>query len=414
MKKPREARIRQMLERFNTFNSTPDFGTTRVLFTPPELQARAYVKEEMTAAGLTVEEDSIGNIFGTMEGQCPDLPPVWTGSHIDTVLHAGMFDGMAGVAGGLEAIRTIRESGIKTRRSIKLVVYTSEEPTRFGVCCLGSRAMAGLLTLEGTKGLKDKEGQSLYEVLDGLGYDLKRFSEIQKSRGEIHAAVELHIEQNKKLEENRLPIGVVTTICAPSNYEVTVEGCQSHAGGTSMEDRRDAYMAACQIALELEAMAKNTTSVYTTATVGRIEVTPGATNVIPGKVCFTVDIRDTDGRHKKQMMEDLKVRIRQIEKARGVRVTVKTESEDTPEACSPQIIERIHQACETLKLPYMDMVSGAYHDSLMVGHFAPVGMIFVPSKDGISHSPEEWTDYEDIAAGVEVLARVLVELGERC
>lgn len=414
MKKADIGRLKYGIEGLNTFNSTPEFGTTRVLFTDEEVAGRQFIKKIMSDNGLEITEDSIGNIFATLKGSDSSLPPVWTGSHIDTVLNAGMFDGMAGVVGGIEALRLIKESGIPHRRDISAVVYTSEEPTRFGLSCLGSRALSGKLSLDDTKSLIDKDGKSLYEVLNSLGYDLSRFGDIPKKSGDVFAAVELHIEQGPKLEQHGNKIGIVKTICAPTNYEVSVYGVQSHAGGTSMDDRHDAYCAACEIALTLEKLAReNTNSDYTTATVGRVNVIPNAMNVIPGQVDFTVDIRDTDYQSKNILFDTLAKGFADIEQKRGVKIEYKKLNEDMPIKCDPAFTEIIEGYCKNNSVPYEYLISGAYHDSMMVGLFAPVAMIFVPSKNGISHSPEEWTDFEDLATGVELLAEALLEISNK-
>ena len=200
MQKADAKRIEQWIDGMNRFNTTPEYGTTRVLFTKMELENRSYIKQEMKKLGLIVTEDAIGNIYATFEGSSPELPPVWTGSHIDTVPNAGKFDGMAGVVCGLEAVRLMKESGIKPKRSIQVIVYTSEEPTRYGLSCLGSRAMSGDLTLEDTTVLQDQGGLSLYNKLKSLGYDLSQFAQIRKKHGDVFAAVELHIEQSSRLE----------------------------------------------------------------------------------------------------------------------------------------------------------------------------------------------------------------------
>lgn len=411
MKQANIERLKYGIEGLNTFNSTPEFGTTRVLFTEEEIEGRKFIKKLMHDTGLEVREDSIGNIFATLKGSDKNLSPVWTGSHIDTVLNAGMFDGMAGVVGGIEALRLIKESGIPHKRDISVVVYTSEEPTRFGLSCLGSRALSGKLTLDDTKELFDKDGKSLYEVLKELGYNLSEFADIKKERGDVYGAVELHIEQSFRLEQHNNKIGIVKTICAPTNYEVSVHGLQSHAGGTSMEDRRDAYCAACEIALQLEKLAKeNDKSEYTTATVGRVNVIPNAMNVIPGQVDFTIDIRDTDYDSKNFLFDELANAFTEIEKKRDVRIEYKKLNEDIPIKCDTRFTDKIESYCKKNSVPYEYLISGAYHDSMMVGLFAPVAMIFVPSKDGISHSPEEWTDFEDLAIGVDALAQALLEI----
>jgi hydantoinase/carbamoylase family amidase len=405
--------ITKWIDTLDGFNSTPEYGTTRVLFTDVEVDARNYMKREMAKIGLEITEDAIGNIFATLKGSEPLAAPVWTGSHIDTVLNAGKFDGMAGVVAGLEAVRLIKESGCEHKRDISVVIYTSEEPTRFGACCLGSKALAGMLDDEGAKKLVDQEGKSLMEVLGSLGYDISKFNAIKKKKGDVFAAVELHIEQNNKLELADIPIGIVTGICAPTNYQVVIKGKQSHAGGTSMADRRDAYMASAEIALALEEIIKNTESEYSTGTIGVVEVIPGATNVIPGLVNFKVDIRDSSRMHKDNNMKKFEDKMKAIAEKRKLRVEWELENNDTPVACDEQIINTIEAVCKNQGVKYQKMISGAYHDSMMLGYFAPTGMIFVPSQEGISHSPDEWTDYEDIGRGTDILAETLLKLSNQ-
>ena len=402
--------IQNWLEHINSFNSTPDFGTTRVLFTEPEVAARDYVKTEMRALGMTVKEDAIGNIFGIYEGTDPTLAPVWTGSHIDTVLNAGMFDGMSGVVAGLEAVRMIRTAGVRTSRSIVVIVYTSEEPTRFKLGCLGSRAMAGKLGAADAKALRDDDGKTLYDVLDGLGFPVADFDDVPVKKGAVHGAVELHIDQTGVLERDRKTIGIVKTICAPSVFDVVVTGRQSHAGGTSMDERRDAYMAASEMALMLEHLGRTSTSEYTTVTVGRVDVIPNAVNVIPGCVKFSIDIRDCDFDKKNELIGRMKKALSEIAERRGVTYELTEYNNDHPMKCEPAITQKIEAACKAQGISYEYTISGAFHDSMLVGEFAPVAMIFVPSKDGISHSPEEWTDYDDLAAGTDVLADTLIAM----
>ncbi len=402
--------IKRMLEELSRFNSTPEFGITRVLFTPVELQGREFVKNEMRKLELDIEEDSIGNIYGIYKGSEPELPQVWTGSHEDTVPNAGMFDGTVGVLGGLEAVRIMKEAGFRPKRSIVVVLYTSEEPTRFGIGCLGSRALSGRLSLEETKLYTDVDGNSLYAVLKSLGYDTSTFDQIEARGKNIYASVELHIEQSKILDREKVPIGIVKTICGHSNFEIEITGCQSHAGATSMEDRRDAFCAASEITLELEKLAGTSTSEYTTVTVGKVQVVPNASNVIPGKVNFSVDIRDCDFDSKQQLIGAMRNMISSVARKRNVSAVIADGNNDYPVSCDKKLIGIIEESCRKRKLEYRKVISGAFHDSMMMGLIAPVAMIFVPSRNGISHSPDEWTDFEDIANGVFVLADTLMEL----
>ncbi len=402
--------IRRWIDGMNAFNSTPEFGTTRIVFTKPEVQNRDYVKREMNKLGLDIYEDPIGNIFACLKGTNSELKPVWTGSHIDTVPNAGKYDGMAGVVCGMEALRMIKESDENHIRDIMVNVYTSEEPTRYGLSCLGSRAMSGDLVLEDTKGLFDRDGKSLYQKLRELNYETDRFDEIKKDKDSVHATVELHIEQNNRLEKSGKEIGIVKKICAPSVYRVEVYGCQSHAGGTDMDERRDAYAAACEMALCLEKLAKECDSEYNTATVGYVDNIPNAVNVIPGKTIFTVDIRDCNMDSKQELIKKLFVEYDRIAKDRHVEYKVREENNDIPLTCNPTIVSMLEQICEEKNLSYKELISGPYHDSLFIGRFAPTAMIFVPSRDGISHNPEEYTSYEQLATGTEILAETLLKL----
>lgn len=410
LQKSDEQNIQDWIEGMDRFNATPEFGTTRILFTKPELENRAYVKEEMRKIGLQVSEDAIGNIFATLRGSDPTLAPVWTGSHIDTVPNAGKFDGMAGVVCGMEALRVIQESGEGHKRNLTVVVYTSEEPARFGLGCLGSRAMSGDLTLEATKKLFDQDGKSLFDKLQELGYDTTKYASIKKSFKDVYASVELHIEQNSRLEKKGATIGIVERICAPSIYIVNIEGVQSHAGGTDMYERRDAFAASCEISLLLEGLAKECNSEYNTATIGMMKLTPNAVNVIPGKTEFSIDIRDCNMDTKQELIKKLMIEIDVITKRRHVTVKITEENNDEPLVCNPKVISCIEKSCHDLGISPEYMISGPYHDTLLVGKFTPASMIFVPSKNGISHSPEEWTDYKQLALGTDVLVNALLNL----
>lgn len=402
--------IRNDLENLAKYNSTPGNGITRVLFYEEELRGREFIKSRMRENGLKVREDAVGNIFGTIEGTDPEAAPIWTGSHIDTVLNAGMFDGTAGVISGMEALRIIKGSGIEHKRNIEVIVYTSEEPTRFGLGCLGSRTMAGELTASDMEKIKDKDGLSLLEVLRDLGHDPDGIRDVKREKGDVHAAVELHIEQGAVLDTKKIDIGIVTTISAPTDIRVSVFGTQEHAGATPMNMRKDAMSAAAEIILGLESLARNAKDHSTVATVGRVTVLPGSTNVIPGQVDFTIDIRSADMEDKTVLVERLEAIVRCVEETRAVKVKMEIVSCDTPADADPNIIKVIRDVCGERNQEYDLMVSGAYHDSMFVSKFAPFGMIFVPSKNGISHHIDEWTDFEDIAKGTDILAETLLRL----
>ena len=409
--KANKDRIYDNLNTLSTFNSCPEQeGITRALFSEAEIGARSYVKELMTQAGLLVTEDAIGNIFGTLVGGCPDLAPVWSGSHIDTVRNGGMYDGMVGVIGAIEACRIIKENNISHQRSITALVFTSEEPTRYKFGCIGSRALAGHLSLEETKGLVDENGISLYDELNRLGYTEMDYSKVMRRKGGVFASVELHIEQAPVLEQLNCPIGIVEAICAPTYINVVLEGQQEHAGSTPMNARHDAMTAACEIVLKIESLAQSYGNNYTVATVGRMLPFPNSSNVIAGRVEFSIDIRDISEDRKTDMTQKICSYIDTIAMLRGLRASHCVTADDLPHSSDKKIVAVIEESCTREGIFSNKMVSGAYHDSLFIAEFAPMGMIFVPSRKGISHDPAEYTDMDDIVLGTEVLTDTLLTL----
>lgn len=402
--------LEQWIEELDQFNQTPGNGTTRPVYSKEDMDARRFVRELMVSVGLEVKEDNAGNLFGVLPGEDPSLDPVWTGSHIDTVPNGGKYDGIAGVFAGIEALRMIRESGASHKRSISANVYSGEEMSRFGVCCIGSRAISGRLHLEDLKSHSEPSGKSLYQALKDAGYQPDSFDTEFPCKTPVYASLELHIEQNDVLEKANCPVGIVTGICAPTNLVVEVFGVQSHAGGTSMTARKDAYMAAAEISLLLERLALESDSMYITGTVGEMTLEPNAANVIPGHVIFSVDIRSVALEDKDALLEKFYSGIKEIEERRKVRVTIDMMNHDKAVICDKRIVELSRKVATELDIPAMDIVSGPYHDSLMLGDITKVGMIFVPSKDGISHNKAEWTSIEDIARGTDILANTLLTL----
>ncbi len=405
-------KLNSWLMGIDTFNATPGEGTTRVVYSKEFYQARNYLKQEMQALGLEIHEDCVGNVYGIYRGSHPELPPVWTGSHIDTVPHGGRYDGLAGVFAGLEAIRMMKADGYQPRRSIFVNVYAGEEMSRFGMCCIGSRAIVGRIQQQDLKDAKDADGESIFDVLSRDDFQPERFHQVFSVKPKIHASLELHIEQNRILQDEGIPVGIVTGICAPTNLRCEIRGVQSHAGGTSMADRRDAFMAAAEIALALEDLAKVSDSEYITGTIGAIELVPGAANVIPGQADFSIDIRSISAQDKDNLVEALKSRIDEITQARSVTYQLKMLNNDKPYVCNPHIRKLLHENAKDLKLPVLDMISGAYHDSLMLGDITDAAMIFIPCKDGISHDRAEMIDMDDLAKGTDLLAATLRRLSE--
>jgi N-carbamoyl-L-amino-acid hydrolase len=309
---------------------------TRVVFGEADLRARAYVKRLCLDARLTVSEDAIGNTFARWEGSDPDIAPIGTGSHIDAIPNAGLYDGCVGVLGGLEAIRTLKQLGFAPRRSIELVIFTAEEPTRFGIGCLGSRMMAGALTPEMARNLRDKEGRGLEELRSSAGF-AGPLEGVALQPGRFDGFVELHIEQGPLLEQEDLDVGLVTRIAAPASLRITLEGEGGHAGSRLMPGRKDALAAAAELILALEAAAKSTGAIDTVATTGVCEVFPGAVNSIPSRVRLETDIRDTNGARRDRVIETLKAACLDVEKRRGVTITSEIVNADPPATCATSI-----------------------------------------------------------------------------
>jgi ureidoglycolate amidohydrolase len=382
---------------------------TRVVFSQADLRARAYVKGLCAAAGLTMTEDAIGNTFARWEGSDPGLAPVGTGSHIDAIPNAGSYDGVVGVLGGLEAIRVLQELGFKPRRSIELVIFTAEEPTRFGLGCLGSRMMASVLSPEQALTLRDKDGSGLEELRTQAGF-AGALDSVALSEGRFHKFVELHIEQGPLLELEGIDLGLVTHIAAPASLKLLIEGEGGHAGGKLMPGRRDALVAAAEVILMLESVAKSTGAIDTVGTVGVCDVFPGAVNSIPSRVRLEADIRDIDKHRRNWVIQAFLLAIPEIAARRGVDINAETMNADPPAACDVEILEVMEKAAAEAGKTSKRMVSRAYHDSLFMARIAPVAMLFIPCRGGVSHRPDEYSSPAWIGSGVNVLARTLASL----
>jgi ureidoglycolate amidohydrolase len=394
-------------------SSTEGTAVTRVVFTSDDLRARAWLKSLAETEGLVIREDAVGNTFFRWLGTEPDLPAVATGSHIDAIPHAGMYDGTVGVLGGLEAIRALRRSGIRPRRSVELVLLTSEEPTRFGIGCLGSRLISGTLdparadALRGAQ--RGSEEETLARVRTAAGFS-GPLSGVRLPSGHYHAWVELHIEQGPLLEREGLPLGIVTAIAAPAGYRFLIEGIGGHAGALLMPDRRDALCAASEIILSIEKHALATGVIDTVATVGICDVYPGAVNSVPSRVTLQVDIRDTDPIRREGVMQAVRGDVESIGRRREVSISELLVNADEPATCSPHIVEVIDEVCRNYGIATKHMVSRAYHDSLFMARISPIAMIFIPCRGGVSHRPDEYAAPSDIAQGARVLASALGKL----
>jgi ureidoglycolate amidohydrolase len=384
-------------------------AVTRIIFTPTDLKARAWMKARCEDAGLTVRQDAVGNIFARWNGSNPAASVVGTGSHIDAIPNAGKYDGVVGVLGGLEAIRSLRRSGFSPTHSIELLIFTSEEPTRFGIGCLGSRLLSGTLPPDVARKLTDNNGAPLDDVRHSAGFG-GELDEVKLPSGYYNAFVELHIEQGPLLERQRIPLGIVTKIAAPASLRVLIEGAGGHAGGVLMPDRRDALCAAAELILAIEGAARTSGAIDTVATVGICDVFPGAVNSIPRRVRLSVDVRDTDLQRREIVMQTIETTGHSISVKRQVAIHTELLNADEPADCNPVIVEALSGSCRKHELNFLPMVSRAYHDSLFVSRIAPVGMLFIPCRNGYSHRPDEYASPEDIVRGTLVLAETLAAL----
>jgi ureidoglycolate amidohydrolase len=404
-----QQRLTSEIDALAAFSDAESPAVTRVVFTLTDIKARAWMKARCEEASLTVRQDAIGNTFARWVGSDPHAPAIGTGSHIDAIPNAGKYDGVVGVLGGLEAIRALQRAGFRPKHSIELLIFTSEEPTRFGIGCLGSRLLSGTLSADAARKLADNDSAKLEDVrknagLSGALEDVKLLPNYYK------AFVELHIEQGPRLEHERKPLGIVERIAAPASLRITIEGFGGHAGGVLMPDRRDALCAAAELILALEHAARTTGAIDTVATVGICDVFPGAVNSIPSRVRLSADIRDTDLQRRDGVMRALEQACRETSTKRQVSIHSELLNADAPAECSPAIIGALSEACTKYGFEFLTMPSRAYHDSLFMSRISPVAMLFIPCRNGYSHRPDEYASPEDIARGTLILAEALATL----
>ncbi|KAJ7954766.1 Ureidoglycolate hydrolase [Quillaja saponaria] len=406
--------LQKQIEELSTFSDTPAPSVTRILYTEKDLLARRYVKNIMGLSGLSVREDAVGNIFGRWDGYENKLAGVATGSHIDAIPYSGKYDGVVGVLGAIEAINVLKRSGFKPRRSLEVVLFTSEEPTRFGISCLGSRLLAGSEELnKALKTTTDNQNISFLEAARSLGYakDQDDLSSVFLDKGSYSAFVELHIEQGPILEEEGISIGIVTAIAAPASLKVEFEGNGGHAGAVLMPNRNDAGLAAAELALAIEKHVLESGSIDTVGTVGILQLHPGAINSIPSKSHLEIDTRDIDAERRNLVIEKIHQSSIRIAKSRGVRLSeFLIINQDPPALSAEAIVKAMETAAAELNLTHKLMISRAYHDSLFMARVSPMGMVFIPCYKGYSHKPEEFASIQEISNGVKVLALTLAKL----
>ncbi|XP_052293242.1 ureidoglycolate hydrolase-like isoform X2 [Citrus sinensis] len=381
--------LQKRIDELSTFSDTPAPSVTRVLYTENDVLARRIGNEAV-------------------------LAPVATGSHIDAIPYSGKYDGVVGVLGAIEAINVLKRSGFKPRRSLEVIMFTSEEPTRYGISCLGSRLLAGIESLaKDLTSTVDGQNISFLDAARSAGYAKEHndLSSVFLKKGSYSAFVELHIEQGPILEEEGTSIGIVTAIAAPASIKVDFEGNGGHAGAVLMPNRNDAGLAASELALAVEKHVLESGSIDTVGTVGILELHPGAINSIPSKSHLEIDTRDIDEKRRNSVIEKIRQSAIIIAKNRGVTLSeFKIVNQDPPALSEKSIIEAVEAASKELNLTHKLMISRAYHDSLFMARVSPMGMIFIPCFKGYSHKPEEYASGHDMENGVKVLALTLAKL----
>jgi allantoate deiminase len=401
-------RISRDIDIINSFNATPGTGITRFTFSEPYLQARAYVSDELRKAGARLSTTVGGNLVGRLEGSGSGLPSVMTGSHIDSVLHGGRFDGVAGVVTALEVARVIAEQDIPHRHPVEVVVFAEEEGSRFGSVMIGSRAWIGKLGPDDLHRLKDRDGISFAAAMAGAGLVPEDTTLLKPGRAK--AMIELHIEQSLVLESKGIPIGVVEGINGIKQFVVTLTGVANHAGATPMGLRQDALQGAARSIAAVEEIAVAEMGGNTVATVGMLTCEPGQANVIPGRVQFTLDVRDLDSGRIDQAARRMMSAIQTTCQARGLAFDIQPRSDTPPVRLSTHVVQLIEAAAREKGIKTLRMASGALHDSSILPEITEVGMIFVPSKGGRSHCPEEETSLTELQTGAELLLAAVAKL----
>lgn len=397
-------RIQKRIDELSQFGRNPEGGVSRVAFSEADIQGRKYVLGLMREAGLEVEVDAAGNLVGKRPGSDPSLKPIVFGSHIDSVPHGGNYDGDVGSLGAIEVAQVLHENGVTTRHPLEVVVFTDEEGG-----LVGSRAWIGDLT-EATLGIVSHSGKTIRDGLVAIGGDPQRLDAVVRKKGDIAAFIEMHIEQGAFLHDEGIDIGVVEGIVGINWWDVVIEGIANHAGTTPMNKRTDALLAAAEYVLAVNEVVTEVAG-RQVGTVGKISAEPGAHNVIPGRVLTSLEIRDLDADKTQMLYQRILERVKKIEESSGTVFTFTAlDATAVPAPTDERMRDIIQQAADGLGLSTMRLPSAAGHDAQDMVVIAPTGMIFVPSRGGISHSPEEFTSKKDMANGANVLLHTVLSL----
>lgn len=406
-------RIQKDIDTLAQYSCVEGIGCTRYTYTKEFAQARDYIMEEMRAAGLEVRQDPIGIVIGRMPGANPELPVIMTGSHFDTVKTGGRFDGMAGVTAALETARTLHDEGFVPVRTIEFVALPEEEGARFGGGLFGSRAMCGQLYENELENYKDWDGISMAEAMKAYGLDPSKAEEARRKPGEIEMFLELHIEQGPILETEKKDIGVVEAIVGLKCLTVTVKGRSDHAGSTPMNLRADTMLASAK-AMVAGTQAALDRKDGTVVTFGKTETKPGAFNIVAKETVFNIDCRSKSMESVEAVLAVIRESLeRSVAENPGLSFEMEEKLQAQPVLMKPEVQALLEEKAAEAGISTRRILSGAGHDAMIMGSLCDVAMIFVPSKGGRSHVPEEWTDYEDLRKGAEVLCRCVRELASK-
>ena len=402
-------RLQQHFEAMSLIGKIGETGTCRPAHTALEKEGFQIAASWMKEAGMTTRIDNFGNLIGRLEGKNPSLPVLMMGSHLDSQPYGGRFDGVAGVLCAIEVVATLSENGIIPERSIEVISFADEEGWRFNKGLFGSRGILGKLE-DGELQRADKDGITREQALIDFGCDITKFKESEYKPGSIFCFLELHIEQGPVLDMANKPIGVVSGISGPVWWTVKLKGMAGHSGSVPMPIRKDAMVGAAEIIIALNEIVTQIPGAPTVGTVGTLNVFPASRNIIAEEVSFTVDFRDIDLDRRNRYEKQLRDRIEAITQKHQLTYEISEDTKSDPRYCADWIKEMIHNECETLELDAPELMSGPFHDALALSYACDYGMIFVRCKDGISHNPLEYSSYEDLELGANVMVGTVLQI----
>lgn len=399
-----KTRVAELVQGLAQFGKT-EHGITRLAYTPEDKAAQEWLLEQVRDLHLQITTDAVGNVFLRREGKTPDLAPVAMGSHLDTVVQGGAYDGMIGVVGALEVLYMLQDETLE--RSIEVIIFRAEESSRFGFATIGSKLMVGAGDPEKFSSAAKAGTMTFKEALAAWGCDPAAYTQALRKPGCFKCFFEMHIEQGKVLEETGERIGIVHNIAAPTRFKIFVEGMADHSGATPMGFRKDALVSAARLVIAIQEAATNEADNGTVATVGVLEVEPGSINVVPGKATLWVDLRGVDEASIKRTLSNICDAVSAIAKTDAITITLEMLTADKPVALSDALAAKFDRICAAKGIAYRHMNSGAGHDAMHMSKLAPTSMLFVPCKGGISHNPAEYAKNDDICLAIEVLAEAV-------